>query len=148
MKTRVCLVQILVDNVEKAVNFYHSLFGWEISKKPPYNEILEQANGKVAFLDANGVYLELVEPTSGERLNYLKAKGRGYIRLYGVEVNDIEEFTQKIKELGITPVDGEGNPIEHFIRTTSGGAKVFLLPIDKTLGTKIEIIEWINNSGP
>ncbi len=148
MKTKVCLVQILVEDLEKAIKFYKVVFEWDLSKKSPYDKILVQSNGRVAFLDANGVYIELVEPKNGERLRLLQTKGNGYIRLYGIEVDDIEAFTVKIKNLGISPVDGEGKLIEKFIRTTSRGAKVFIIPPDRALGTKIEIIEWIGNSGP
>lgn len=141
--TRFTLIKIPVKNIEAAVKFYAEVFGWKLPATGTYSKILDQDLGKFAFLDVgNNVTIELVEPKKGIWLDYLKKYGEGYVGQIGLEVSDINKFQTKIQQYGIYPVDADGNKIEKPMVTPSGGAAAFLLPQEKTLGTRIEVVQW------
>ena len=105
-------VGIIVRNLEKAVDFYSSTFGWG-----PF-EILEvehrdyffrgqqsYARLKVALAQAGPVQVELIEPVEGKtpHSEFLKEKGEGANHVNCGLVEDLDAVLAELAEEGIEP---------------------------------------------
>ncbi len=107
-------ISVFVKDLEKAARFYTDVMG--LKRHPMLTEIDGGANGelgglKMAFIDTNGVWLELVQPTSaGPFMDLLEEKGDGYLAELICEVDDIEAYYDQMKAKGVELVDAEGKP--------------------------------------
>lgn len=146
-------IGIVVKDLEKAIEFYSGVFGFRQPKTGPYSRVLEVDKPgyklRYVLLSANGVSIELLEPKEGPWTKRLEEKGEGAICELCIEVDDIEEFHDKIKKMGITPVGRFGQSLveEKYVEAPSG-ARFIYLPLDKTYGTLIEVLErpWKSES--
>jgi catechol 2,3-dioxygenase-like lactoylglutathione lyase family enzyme len=140
-------IAIFVKDLEKTARFYTDVMG--LSRHPMLTEIDGDANEgmglKMAFIDTNGVWLELVQPTGpGPFMDLLEEKGDGYIAELLVEVDDIDAYYDAMLAKGVQMVDAEGKPF-------SGGRKSFVLepfgtrgayfPKDVSAGMTIQIYQ-------
>ena len=108
-------ISIFVKDLEKAASFYTDVMG--LKRHPLPVEIDGDANAgvgglKMAFIDTNGVWLELVQPTGpGPFMELLEEKGDGYIAELIAEVDDIDAYYDQMKAKGVQLVDAEGRPL-------------------------------------
>ena len=89
-------------------------------------------------------YIELLEPHKGNCFDILKKKGSGTICEICFEVDDIEEFYDKMKAQGITLVDLQQKPIsqeQKYCQIPGDDNKFAYFPLDKTHGILIEVEE-------
>lgn len=132
-------VGIIVSKLEDSIKFYTETFGCKslsiISVDKPGLKL------RSAMLSIGNNYVQLIEPHEGPWVEKLKSDGEGAIWEICFEVEDIEEFYDQMKRKGITPVDILGRPLKEKYIVSSYGNKFFLLPKDKTLGTRIEVLE-------
>lgn len=139
-------IGIVVKDLDKAIKFYSEVFGFRIPETGPYSKILEidQPGYKIRYvlLEANGVYIELLEPKKGPWLKRLEERGEGSIWEVCFEVEDIDEAYDEFNNMGITPTDRFDRPLAKGRYTVSpSGARFMHLPLDKTYGTWIEILD-------
>jgi catechol 2,3-dioxygenase-like lactoylglutathione lyase family enzyme len=134
-------VEILVSRLEDSIRFYTENFGCMtqgiVSTDKPGLKL------RSAMLPIGDNYMQLIEPHEGPWIDELKGNYDGTIWQICFEVEDIEEFYDQMKKKGITPVDILGRPLTQKYVISSYGNKMFLLPRDKTLGTRIEVVERV-----
>lgn len=98
------------------------------------DETLPEYNIRAVFLDCDGVYIELLEPTGpGTVKTYLERHGPGYQHV-AYRVPDIDEAVHSLRAEGFTfqsdePLDGAGN------------ARIIFLEERHTAGFQIELVE-------
>ena len=131
MKPKFDHVGIVVENIEKTKERLSTLFETELPSAGPYNRILKWRTTRFAMLSANGACVELLEPKEGPMLDFLRKKGDGAVCEICFGVDDIEKYYDKIKSMGITPLDDfDGSPLieKKYHGPTVSGAKLFYLP--------------------
>ena len=68
---------------------------------------------EAAFIDANGVWLVLVQPTGpGPLMDQLHEKGEGHVSELIVEVDDLEKFYDDMKAKGVQMQNIDGTPLD------------------------------------
>lgn len=136
------------DNLEKAMEFYKKLFGFDLPKTGPYSEIVEQSNRRYALISSKGTgeeetFIEFLPSKDNYALNMLNAEGT--IVELCITVDDIEEWFDKVKKMGLTPINPytkkpllDKNEIVTGMVTKS---RFFYLHPSETFGTLLEILE-------
>jgi len=128
-------------------------FGWNLPKTGPYSKILEvDVPGekiRYALLVSYNSYIELVEPKEGLWMKYLEERGEGAICELCIRVDDIKQARKMLERKGITPMDRFNKPLKEKYILAPSGARYFYLPVQKTFGTWIEILErpWAKERG-
>ncbi len=117
-------ISVLVKDLEKAASFYTDVMG--LQRHPQLTDIEAHANGglgglRMAFIDTNGVWLELVQPTGpGPFADLLEEQGDGYLAELICEVDDLAAYSDAMQKKGVELVDAQGRPFRH-------GAKYFVV---------------------
>jgi len=116
---------------------------------------------KLAFIDANGAWLELVEPTTpGPGLDLLRDKGNGSLVEFdfsiGHDAGGFEKEVATLKSKGVEPIGMDGNPLQNDGRSSLwalktgkrefGDERLVYVPPEVTRGTAVELY-WEYPSG-
>ena len=112
---------------------------------------------KLAFVDANGFWLELVEPTTeGPGMEFLKQKGNGSIVELDFFVDDFDKSVELLESKGIQPMGMDGKPmvngglLQEWARidgkVRNADERLAYLPVDVARGTSVEL-GWEYPSG-
>lgn len=145
---RVDRVAIFVKDLEKSAKFYTDVMG--LKRHPMKTEIDGDSNKgvgglKIAFIDANGVWLELVQPAGpGPFMDLLNEKGDGYVSELVVEVDDMDEYFDAMTAKGVQMVDADGASFadgEKGFVLEPWGLKGAYFPTDVSGGMKIEVYQ-------
>jgi catechol 2,3-dioxygenase-like lactoylglutathione lyase family enzyme len=145
---RIDHIAIFVEDLEQAASFYTDVMG--LRRNPMKIEIDGDANAKVgglklAFIDANGVWLELVQPTGpGPIMDVLKQQGNGHLAELVIEVDDMEKYYDEMKAKGVQMVYADGTPIpdsEKCFVLNPYGIKAAYFPKDVSHGMTIEVTQ-------
>jgi catechol 2,3-dioxygenase-like lactoylglutathione lyase family enzyme len=144
---RVDRVGILVEDLEKTAAFYTDVMG--LKRHPANFELQEDANEvggmKIAFIEANGVWVQLIQPTSpGHAMDLLKEKGDGYAMEVSVEVDDLDGFYDQMQAKGITMVNFDGSPLAPGTKGTTVepyGDHFCYFPLSESQGMRIMMYE-------
>lgn len=139
-------------DLEKTSTFLTDVLGW---KRHPIvfgvNEDDPTFGGmKLAFIDANGFWIELVQPTTdGPGMEFLNQKGNGSLVELDFAVPDFAATVAKMKTKGIDVVGMDGNPLrnggllkEWVIKDgkrEDGDELLMYLPMHASAGTSIEL---------
>ena len=105
---------IWVEDMEKTVGFLTDVVGW---RRHPMDIMVsdedETTGGMEAvFVDANGLWLEMILPTSpGPGMDILKEKGDGAIIEINFEPDDYDAVLQDMKVKGIPMFNMDGSPL-------------------------------------
>lgn len=102
------------------------------------------------FVDANGLWLELVQPTAdGPGMDFLKEKGNGAIVELDFFVQDFDRNVEQLKARGIEvigmdgkPMVGDGHLKEYVMvdgKKVDADERLAYLPFDLARGTSIEM---------
>jgi catechol 2,3-dioxygenase-like lactoylglutathione lyase family enzyme len=152
-------VAIWAEDMDKTAAFLADALGW---RRHPLEFGVKDSSTvfggmKLAFIDANGFWLELVEPTTeGPGMEFLKQKGNGSIVELDFFVDDFEKSVDLLKAKGIEPIGMDGKPmvdggllqewakIDGKIRDAD--ERLAYLPFDVARGTSIEL-GWEYPSG-
>ncbi len=152
-------VAVWVADLEKTAAFLDDALGWR--RHPLEFGVREdsQVYGgmKLAFVDANGFWLELVEPTTeGPGMEFLRQKGNGSIVELDFFVDDFDEAITWLEAKGVQPWGMDGKPmvnggllkewasIDGKVRDAD--ERILYLPMDVSRGTSIEL-GWEYPSG-
>jgi len=137
-------VGILVEKIdEEIIEFFMKNFGCE---RPRFFKI-DTPNKKMRYchMHIGDTYIELLEPHEGYWLELVKRKGSGSLVEICFEVDDIEEFYDRMKAKGITLVDLDQKPLSEekkkYCQIPGDDNKLAYLPLNKTFGILIEVLE-------
>jgi len=145
---RMSHISIVVADLESTAGFYTDVMGL---KRHPMQLIIDAgANAeiggmKAAFIDANGVWLELFQPDGpGPLMDLLNEKGDGYVAELCTEVDDLSAYYDAMKAKGVQLVGIDGTPrddSEEYYVLDPYGDKIAYFPAEVSRGLTIEIIE-------
>jgi len=124
-------IGIAVKSLETTLPFYT-----DVLKLPLLGiEEVETQLVRVAFLQAGGTKLELLEPTSDESTisKFIEKRGEG-IHHVALAVESIEERISEIREKGIRMIDDQP-------RAGAGGANIAFMHPKSTAGVLFELCE-------
>jgi catechol 2,3-dioxygenase-like lactoylglutathione lyase family enzyme len=145
-------IAIWAEDIDKSAAFLEEALGWKrhplVFGVPEDNPVF--GGMELAFVDANGLWIELVQPTTeGPGKEFLKLKGNGAIVELDFEIDDFDANTEAYKKRGINLIgmDGElltaGGLLQEWVLV--GGKRVpadehlSYLPFDLARGTSIEL---------
>ena len=127
--TRIHHVGVPVWNADDALAFYK-----QMDVPVVLDDTLEAYNIRAVFLDVNGVFVELLEPTgSGNVKTYLERHGPGYQHI-AYEVPDIDAVVSTLREDGMTFQSDEPMP-------GAGGTRIIFVEERHTAGLQVELVE-------
>lgn len=131
MVTKINHIAILVPDLEEGAGFWADALGLPISK---IEDIAEQ-QVRIAFLPVGDSNIELLEPTdeSSGVARYLKKKGPGLHHIC-LEVDDIEETLQRLKDANVQLID-------EVPRAGEDGVRLAFIHPKATGGTLVELYE-------
>ncbi|NIB42256.1 VOC family protein [Pseudomaricurvus alkylphenolicus] len=90
-------LSIVVENLEHASSFYTDIMGLSCTNGSGNSDEM-----KVAWIDANGVWIQLCQPVKpGPLMELMKEKGSGYPMKIVASVNDFETYCSDINSRGI-----------------------------------------------
>lgn len=131
-------IDILVNDLESACNYYTKILGAEISKKFTWER--DELYVKYAVVKIGQEHFMLVEAFSGNLKNLLDSKGEGTIYRHCYSTPDIEAAFDELISSGVQPEDENGNPLSRESLNSPSGVRIIWLP--KRFGEfSIEILE-------
>ena len=141
---RVC---ILAQDLSKTAAFYTDIMG--LTRHPAEFSLDGGAHNlgdmHCTFIEANGVWVQLVQPTSaGYVLELLKEKGDGYVMEVAAEVDDLDVFYDHMAAKGITMVNGDGTPLPpgaKGLTVEPSGDRHHYFPLNESHGMRIMVYE-------
>ncbi|MCD6450629.1 MAG: methylmalonyl-CoA epimerase [Thermotogaceae bacterium] len=124
-------IGIAVKSAEERIKLYRDLLGLDVY----YSEELPERGLKVYFVKIGESRFELLEEISenSEIHSFLEKRGEGFHHI-ALKVENIEEYINKAKELGIKPLSEQPQKGAH-------GTKVVFLHPKTTGGLLIELVE-------
>jgi methylmalonyl-CoA/ethylmalonyl-CoA epimerase len=124
-------IGIAVRSLDKTLPFYTDVLNLPLLGI----EVVETQLVRVAFLQAGGTKLELLEPTSEESSisKFIEKRGEG-IHHVALSVESIEERIIEMKEKGIRMIDDQPRP-------GAGGANIAFMHPKSTSGVLFELCE-------
>ena len=151
--SRIEHLAVWAEDIGESVAFLEDALGW---KRHPLefgvDEDDEVFGGMdLAFVDANGLWLELVQPTTeGPGMEFLKEKGNGSLVELDFLIDDFDKNIEEMKERGIELIGMDGKPIQgegllrEWVRlngkTDRADERLSYLPFDLACGTSIELL--------
>jgi catechol 2,3-dioxygenase-like lactoylglutathione lyase family enzyme len=152
-------IAVWTADLDKTAAFLGETLGW---RRHPLvfgvNEDSTVFGGmKLAFVDTNGFWLELVQPTTeGPGMEFLKQKGKGSLVELDFFVDDFDKSVALLKSKGVEPAGMDGKPMaqggllrEWAIKRgkkVNGDERLAYLPMNVSRGTSIEV-GWEYPSG-
>jgi len=145
MKAKLDHVGILVQNLDnEIIDFYRQVFGCERPKHFQVKNEDEEMNYVYLPFPKGDNYVELLAPVRGPSKEFLAKKGQGTMFELCVEVESIEAFYDEMKKRGVILCDPMGTPLspeKKWCSIPGDDNKYAYLPVEKTFGTTIEILE-------
>jgi catechol 2,3-dioxygenase-like lactoylglutathione lyase family enzyme len=145
MKVKLDHIEILVENLDKGIiEFYQQVFGCEREKYFHVKNDAEEINYVYLPFPKGDNYVELLAPVRGPSQDYLKKKGQGTMFELCVEVENMEKFYDEMKKKDITLCDSMGKSLpseKKWCSIPGDDNKYAYMPVDKTFGTTIELLE-------
>lgn len=153
-------IAVWVEDIDRTAAFLQDALGW---RRHPLDFGVDEDDTvfggmRLAFIDANGFWLELVQPTTeGPGMEFLKQKGNGSLVELDYFVDDFDAHLDYMQSRGIELIGMDGGPIknggllrewyidEHGQRQR-GDERLSYLPFDLAGGTSIEVA-WEYPSG-
>jgi len=150
---------VWVKDLDKTAAFLNDALGWR--RHPLQFGVDEDSKVfggmKLAFVDANGIWLELVEPTTpGPGMDFLNEKGKGALVELDFFVDDFDKAAATVRAKGIQPMGMDGKPMvnggllrEWAIKDGKrirGDERLLYMPMDVSRGTSVEL-GWEYPSG-
>src|SRR5262252_2817169 len=102
-------------DIDKTAAFLSDALGW---RRHPLEFGVDEDSTvfggmKLAFVDANGFWLELVQPTTaGPGMDFLKQKGNGSLVELDFSVPDFDKSVARLAEMGTPAIGMDGNPMK------------------------------------
>ncbi|WP_202702533.1 VOC family protein [Flavobacterium sp. UGB4466] len=138
MELKFSHIDILVNDLQSACDYYAKILGAEISKKFTWER--DELHVVYAVVKIGQERFMLVQPFSGNLRNLLETKGEGTIYRHCYSTPDIEVAFDELINSGVQPEDENGNPLSRESLNTPSGVRIIWLP--KRFGEfSIEILE-------
>lgn len=145
-------IGIIVKDMDKAMGFYSKVFGFELPKIGPYKKIIEVGPGrKYCLISSSGEvegesFIEFLALAQDEGSKWLIDMGMmdGTICEVCIAVDNIEEWYDRVKGMGYTPVNGpSAKPLvnKKYVESPSGSRWFYLLPSETGQQYWVEILE-------
>ena len=130
-------VGVAAESIREALAFYGDILGLEVADSMS----LADRDLKVAFVDAGGAEIELLEPTSSDNTvaRFIERRGPGLHHIC-FEVDDIEAAIDELSSRGAEFVDLEPRP-------GAVGQVAFMLP-ETGRGVLVELIQLGEDPAP
>jgi len=145
MKVKLDHIGILVEKLDREIiEFYQQAFGCEREKHFHVKNEDEEINYVYLPFPKGNNYVELLAPVRGPSKECLKEKGQGTMFELCVEVENMDKFYDEMKTKGITLCDPTGKPLppeKKWCSIPGDDNKYAYMPVDKTYGTTIELLE-------
>ncbi|BFM43449.1 hypothetical protein CFS9_20900 [Flavobacterium sp. CFS9] len=131
-------IDILVNDLQSACDYYAKILGAEISKTFTWER--DELHVVYAVVRIGEERFMLVQPFSGNLKNLLDTKGEGMIYRHCYSTPDIEAAFDELVNSGVQPEDENGNALSRESLNTPSGVRIIWLP--KRFGEfSIEILE-------
>jgi methylmalonyl-CoA/ethylmalonyl-CoA epimerase len=138
MELKFSHIDILVNDLQSACDYYAKILGAEISKKFTWER--DELHVVYAVVRIGQERFMLVQPFSGNLKNLLETKGEGTIYRHCYSTPDIEAAFDELVNSGVQPEDENGNPLSRESLNSPSGVRIIWLP--KRFGEfSIEILE-------
>lgn len=138
MELKFSHIDILVNDLQTACEYYAKILGAEISKKFTWER--DELHVVYAVVRIGQERFMLVQPFSGNLKNLLETKGEGTIYRHCYSTPDIEAAFDELVQSGVQPEDENGNPLSRESLNSPSGVRIIWLP--KRFGEfSIEILE-------
>jgi len=143
---------VWAEDLDKTGAFLHETLGWRTNPlifgvaddNPTFGGM------KLSFVDANGMWLELVQPTNeGPGMEFLREKGNGGIVELDFMVEDFDRNFTDMKARGIDLIGMDGKPmvngglLKEWVlidgKKVDADERLSYLPFDLARGTSIEL---------
>ena len=142
MLTHIQHVAILTSNIDEAMDHYVELLGCERPAVIDVDKVGVKLRTVMLPIGTDGrTFLQIIEPRQGPGVEELARGGEGTLFEVGFEVDDIEALHDCLAEKDIKPRDLAGNPISGKYIESRYGNRYFILPKDKTRGTRTEVVQ-------
>lgn len=143
---------IWAESVDRSAKFLHDTLGWKLHPMvfgvPDDNPVYGGMD--LRFVDANGLWLELVQPTTaGPGMDFMKEKGNGAIVELDFFVQDFDRNVAQMKARGIDLIGMDGKPmvgdglLQEYVmvdgKRVVADERLSYLPFDLARGTSIEM---------
>ncbi|WP_374174818.1 VOC family protein [Flavobacterium tructae] len=138
MELKFSHIDILVNDLQAACDYYAKILGAEISKKFTWER--DELHVVYAVVRIGQERFMLVQPFSGNLKNLLETKGEGTIYRHCYSTPDIEAAFDELINSGVQPEDENGNALSRESLNSPSGVRIIWLP--KRFGEfSIEILE-------
>lgn len=138
MELKFSHIDILVNDLQTACEYYAKILGAEISKKFTWER--DELHVVYAVVRIGQERFMLVQPFSGNLKNLLETKGEGTIYRHCYSTPDIEAAFDELVQSGVQPEDENGNALSRESLNSPSGVRIIWLP--KRFGEfSIEILE-------
>ncbi|WP_264526229.1 VOC family protein [Flavobacterium sp. N502536] len=138
MELKFSHIDILVNDLQAACDYYAKILGAQISKKFTWER--DELHVTYAVVKIGEERFMLVQPFSGNLKNLIDTKGEGTIYRHCYSTPDIEAAFDELIHSGVQPEDENGNPLSRESLNSPSGVKILWLP--KRFGEfSIEILE-------
>jgi len=145
-------IAVWSESIPETESFLEDVLGW---KRHPVVFGVSEDNSvfggmELAFVDANGLWLELVQPTTeGPGMDFLREKGNGSLVELDFEIDDFDKNVDEMKARGVDLIGMDGEPlqgggylhewVEVDGRIEQGDERLSYLPFELARGTSIEL---------
>ena len=131
-------VDILVSDLDKAVNYYQQVLGCTASTKQVWKRDDFHVEYVIMFKNAQRFFF--VQPISGNLKEVLEQKGDGTIYRFCFTTEDIKACYRELIEVGVHPENENGEPLSEDNLSAPSGTPIIWLP--KVFGDlSLEILE-------
>jgi methylmalonyl-CoA/ethylmalonyl-CoA epimerase len=138
MQLKFSHVDIVVHDLDKAVDYYRRIFGCKASPKKVWNRDGFHVEYKVLF--SGRERFMLVQPISGNLKELIDEKGEGTIYRLCYTVPDMKKAYDELKAAGVQPENERGQAISREDLASPSGTPIIWLP--KAFGNlSIELLE-------
>lgn len=138
MELKFSHIDILVNDLQAACDYYAKILGAQISKKFTWKR--DELHVTYAVVKIGEERFMLVQPFSGNLKNLIDTKGEGTIYRHCYSTPDIEVAYDELIHSGVQPEDENGNALSRESLNSPSGVKILWLP--KRFGEfSIEILE-------
>lgn len=131
-------VDIVVKDLDSAVQYYRKVFGCTASPKQVWDRGGFHVEYVIMFSGQERFYL--VQPIAGNLVDLMEQKGEGTIYRLCYTVPSIVEAYRELKAAGVQPENERGEPLDEGELTAAGGKRIVWLP--KAIGDlSIELLD-------
>jgi methylmalonyl-CoA/ethylmalonyl-CoA epimerase len=128
MELRYSHIHILVEDLDKTVEYFENILGFEAGSLQEFENDEMRVRYKVVKNEWQRFLL--VQPGKGNLKDLLDERGNGTIHHFSWSTSDIEGVYRELVSKGVQPQDAFGGPVSEADLVSAEGPKYFFLPKD------------------